>query len=264
MNKTSREIHDLAWLGHWDAAYRFQSGDAGGAVGDLAALEAMGRSGDVSLAGLRLEDSVHSGAIQLLAENAGDIFSVAQGDIAYILSPGVAEQSFRAGLESEAAIQKALLDEYNNPATRSASALQRWGSGGYDATTGVEAKVAEAEWRMTTEQALETTLAESDEEFRAWWVRQFAEIYWKTGADETPQILAAVRGEAKKWIVTSAMLNAGLALEQNNQAGFQSILDPASGKPFAYTQTATGFELASAMLDSSGPVKLSFSTPAGK
>ena len=65
-------------------------------------------------------------------------------------------------------------------------------------------------------------------------------------------------------IVASAMLQAGMALEQNDQAQFQSILDPASGQPFAYTQTANGFQLGSALQQRGKPLSLSFSTPAAK
>jgi hypothetical protein len=66
-------------------------------------------------------------------------------------------------------------------------------------------------------------------------------------------------------VVQDALLNAGIALEQNNQAQFQTITDPTTGQPFTYTQTAGGFKLSSALRPSSGkPVTMDFGAPPGQ
>ena len=75
------------------------------------------------------------------------------------------------------------------------------------------------------------------------------------------------RNEAMVQSVENAMFAAGMALEQGNQAQFQSIIDPATDRPFTYTQTANGFKLGSTLLKkfgSTAPVTLSFSTAAAK
>jgi hypothetical protein len=47
--------------------------------------------------------------------------------------------------------------------------------------------------------------------------------------------------------VQAAMVQAGIALEQGDQAQFQSIKDPTTGAPFTYTQTDDGFQLSSSL-----------------
>ena len=54
------------------------------------------------------------------------------------------------------------------------------------------------------------------------------------------------------------MATAGLAVLQDGPAALQTNPDPSTGQPFAYTQTADGFELQSSFQLSGKPVKLLF------
>ena len=67
---------------------------------------------------------------------------------------------------------------------------------------------------------------------------------------------AVIRTQAMT--VTSAMAAAGLAVMQSGPDALQSHPDPSTGQPFAYTQTADGFELQSSFQFQEKPVKLSF------
>jgi hypothetical protein len=256
-----KKEQDLVSLAFWDAAYRFQS-DPDGAVGDIAVAEALGRSSDDSLLGLLLSEHFHSGGIWLLAQNAGSITSAAGPDLAYLISPAEAEQSFQNGMNGDVLGHKALLAEYANPLTQGESDIQKWAV--YQSVT-PGALVSEFKWMIQTEQALGTTLSEPDAQFQQWWSQKLAEAASMPLA--TSQALPALeksRNQMQTVLAEDAMLEAGMALEQNNQAQFQSILDPASGKPFTYTQKASGFQLGSALQNAGKPVTLNFSTPAAK
>ncbi len=58
--------------------------------------------------------------------------------------------------------------------------------------------------------------------------------------------------------ITTAMTRAGLAIIRDGPAALQSYLDPATGKPFAYTETDDGFELESAYQVDNQPLRLLF------
>jgi hypothetical protein len=261
-------IRDLASLAFWESNYRFQS-DPDGAVSDLAATDAMGRSGDDSLIGLLVEYGVHFGGMNVLAQNAGAITSSAGPDLADIVNPAAAEQTFQSGLNGEASMLQALLDEYANPATRNQA--ETYFSQGLKLMNGPNASISPAEavsemqWLLQTEQALGGSLQEPDAQFQQWWTQKQAEAASMPLANTGLGSLEDVRTLAEGSVVESAMLAAGMALEQNDQAQFQSIIDPASGQPFTYTQTATGFQLGSALMKHNGrPVSLSFPAPAAK
>jgi hypothetical protein len=261
-NKTAQytSAQQLAVLAIWDSTYRFQS-DPDGAVGDLAAMEALGRSEDDSLIGLMVENSIHSGAMWLLAQNAGGITSAAGPDLAEIVNPAAVQQSFQIGLDAEASMLQSALDEYANPATRNGSLIQKWTSLG--ALSGEQA-VSDLEWLEQTEQALGTDLQESNAQFQQWWAQKQAQAASMPLVGTALSNLANVRAQSQMSVAWNAMLAAGMALEQNNQAQFQSIPDPSTGQPFTVTQTATGFQLGSAMQYHGKPVTLSFSMPAAK
>ena len=85
---------------------------------------ALGRSGYDSLSGLVEENGMHISAINLMAQNAANITSAAGPDIAYIISPAAAEQSFQNAVNASASSLQAVLDEYANPATRNQALSQ--------------------------------------------------------------------------------------------------------------------------------------------
>jgi hypothetical protein len=91
---------------------------------------------------------------------------------------------------------------------------------------------------------------------------------WLTSLDEAgktnPFVDSFVTGLTKAVIrtqamtVRTAMTAAGLAVTQDGPNALQSHPDPSTGQPFAYTQTADGFELQSTFQFQEKPVKLSF------
>ena len=254
------QTQHLAVLAAWDSNYRFQS-DPDGAVGDVAAMEAMGRTANGNLIGLLVEEGIHGMGITVLAQNAGSITGAAGPDLGYIVNPASAGQSFQDGMDGEAAMLQAELDDYANPATRNESYVQRWVSS--LSMTPQEAE-SEMEWTMQMEEELGKTLMEPQAQFQQWWTQKLSEAPSMPLIKISIQAVAGVRTSAQASLAQSAMLEAGLALEQNDKAGFQAILDPVSGRPFTYKQPANGFQLASALVRNGKPVTLSFPAPVAK
>jgi hypothetical protein len=254
---------DLAVMALWDSAYRFQT-DPDGAVGDLAAMDAMGRGGIDSLIGLLEQNSLHQSALPLLAQNAAAITAAAGPDLADIIGPGAAAQAFQTGMNGEASILQALMDQYADPATRSQaeSVLGMAFTNGNGPAVTPQQMTSGLEWIKQTEEALAPTLTEPQPQFQQWWTQKLTESASMPGAGVMMPGLLNARTAAQATLVEDAMLQAGMALEQNDQTQFESILDPSTGQPFIYTQTTNGFQLGSPLKYRSKPVTLSFSTPA--
>jgi hypothetical protein len=263
-------IRNLAVMAGWEANYRFGS-DPGGALGDLAAMDALGRSGDDRLIGFLVENSVHALAVGVLAANVGEIPADGGADLSYLIDPAAVYQDYQAGMDGEATGFQVIMDEYNNPATRAnvVSSFNQYihsaNPNSSPANMSPGQFASEMQWIEQTEEALGGTLQEPDAQFQQWWAQKEAE------AASTPieaSVLAAIapsRSRAQTVLVQNLIVQAGLALEQGGQAGFQAITDPTTGQPFTYTQTATGFTLTSGFKASNGkPVTLSFGPPAGQ
>jgi hypothetical protein len=261
-------VLNLMSLADWDAGYRFQS-DPDGAVADLAAMVAVGRSEDDNMSGMIQGDGMQMDALNFIARNAGEISTAAGPDLAYIVSPSVVQQGFVSGLNGDAAALQAILDEYANPATQSqaVSRASLWFGLGEskNAASSPAALMAQVQWTIQMEQAGATALEEPDSQFQQWLSQESAGNTEAPVQSESLQLFAATRHVVQMIMVDDAMLMAGMALERNDQAQFQSIVDPVSGQPFMYTQTANGFQLSSTFLKRPGvPLTLSFSAPAAK
>ncbi len=228
-------IYDLADVGIWEAAYRFQTGEANGAIGDIAATEDMARDGSI-------DDTLHIQAVELLAQNAlslGDTSSYA--DLQDILD--APRQDLREATASLDPILQSYLDGYANPAAPGASMFQQEVQA--DSVT-PQQEAAQIQWLLdASDQLRPSTLGQPDAQFEQTWAAviasapstmQFGDVEW---AQQLKDTYFYAQAEA----TANAMLAAGLALEQGDEARYESIPDPVTGQPFTYTQTPTGFQL---------------------
>jgi len=254
-----RAVQALAALASWEATCRFGS-DPSGALADLAAMEAMGRSEADSAVGLMVEDGIHFLGMNVMAYSASSITNADDPNLAYVLDPAAVARAFQTGLRGEATMVQAGLGAYADLATRKQTTIQKWVTSG---TVTPQEVVSQMQWLSQTEQALAYTLKEPDGQFQQWWNRKLAEAASMPLASSALSAMGDIRTLAVASMAESAMLEAGLALEQGDQQGFLAIGDPASGKPFAYKETADGFQLSSVLQRKGRPVSLSFSL-AGK
>jgi len=243
------EIQRLASLAIWEADVRFKS-DPAGAVGDIAAVEAIGRSNASNLIGLLVQIGVHMSAIKHLEQHVPIIPPAAAPDLATVLSPSALEQSFKSGMNGEASMHQAHLDEYANPATRQGSYLQKMLDLSHSPSDpGSKQVTTELEWLKRTDEEIGTHLLEPEVQFQQWWSGKVAEAATMPLAVDGLQATKSVVTRAREVAVATAMLNAAIALERNDQPRFKSILDPSTGQPFNYTKTINGFQLDSPTLD---------------
>ena len=250
-----RQASSLGSVALWESDYRFQS-DPDGAVSDLAALVAMGRSESDSPLGVMFENNFRTAAIQSIAQNAGGISTNASADLAYIADPDATQQSFQNAMNGEVSALQNVQAQYANQPLPPMDG---------ETPPSPAQFAAIVQFMEKTAQALGTNISEPQAQFQQWWSQQLgaaANVYEGTNALQSQEGIIA-REQAS--MVQNAMLSAGIALEQGNQAQFQSIVDPSTGQPFTYSQTATGFQLASPTHFGNRPaVTLSFSTPAVK
>jgi hypothetical protein len=255
MNTRIDQGHALAQVALWESGYRFQS-NPDGAVSDLTALVLLGRSECDTMIGLALENSFRTDAIELIAQNAGSISSAASPDIAYIVSQPAAQERFQDGMNGEVSELQSYLVQYSDPSTRVPMDA--------DNTISPEKVASTVQFLEQTDQALGTANLEPQAQFQQWWDQQI-------GASATlPVATAALKAQElvisreQASMVENAMLAAGIALEQGDQAQFQSIVDPSTGQPFTCTQTDTGFQLVSPTQYKGNPVTLTFFTPSAQ
>lgn len=107
-----------------------------------------------------------------------------------------------------------------------------------------------------TNEALAQVLSEPPAQFQQWINQVYA---GSPGPKSVASGAAYGLATAEQDMVEAAMFEAGMALEQGDQAQFQSITDPATGAPFVYTQTDSGFQLRSNVQGIYDPSTVGFS-----
>lgn len=253
-------LQNLSRVTHWEASYRFKN-DPAGAVDDVATQEAIARSDISGMFGLIVQAGIHMSAIHLLEQNAAAIPSSAAADITYIVDPAALAQIFRKGATGEASMLASELKEYADPARRAGSYLQKLITAAHNVVDpGPKSVISQMQWIVSIERALPATFGQSQAGFRLWWNQAAADAAPMPLAAEVLKTLAQVIWRERVVAVEAAMLNAALALEWKDQARFNAIIDPATGKPFTCTRTPGGFELSSPMLNpfiksNSGPME---------
>ena len=169
LGTTETQLGELAM---WDASYRFQS-DPDGAVGDLAAMEAMVRSTVESRLQWQPEQALHSEAVQLIAQNAGNVTNAAGQDLAYVLDPSAMEQTFQSGMSGDNQTAESLLNLYSDPATKSQAMAQFQAMADNEnrfdrAGVTPEQVASEVQWTIQARQSFSSVLMEPDGQFQEW------------------------------------------------------------------------------------------------
>ena len=247
------KAQEIGQLAYWEAGYRFQ-GDPAGAVLDLAAREALGRSVDDSALGFLVNDSFNATALSLIAQNAGRIPPAAYPDLAGLTDTTETVDAFAIAMEGEAAMVQNLVDRFNDPATRS-QIMNFFHDQNGEKLVGGLSKAKQLDL------LLGTTL-QSDAEYEAQYENFKAQNSGNSLLMQSLESLNEIRSRASQELVEKIMVVAGLAMLTNNPQQFASAIDPSTGKPFTYTASASGFQLSSpTLLPNHKPLSLSFSTP---
>jgi hypothetical protein len=121
---------------------------------------------------------------------------------------------------------------------------------------------AQSEWLAQTEKTFAQKAALPDAEFKAWWTQVSEEGKSRPFAAMSLPTLETMRERYRADSVNRSMLAAGLTVMQSGADQIGTYLDPTTGHPFTYVETAAGFELRSTFQYKKKPVTMSFSSPA--
>jgi hypothetical protein len=249
-----QQAKELSQVALWESSYRFQS-DPDGAVSDLAALVALGRDETDSMLGLVFENGFRTDAINLIAQNAGGISAAAGPDLADIINEEAARQSFENGMNGDVSELHASLAQYPNSAPPLSPG---------DPPMSHAQFASAVVFFETADRAIGSAALEPPGPFQQWWTQELGEAAALPEGETALKAQEVVIRREQASLVEDAMLAAGIALEKGDQAQFQSIVDPSTGQPFTYTQTASGIQLGSPTQYQGKPVSLTFSIPAPK
>jgi hypothetical protein len=241
----------LSRVARWDATYHLDS-DPELAIGDLAAADAMASNNSIDPTAYTISCSVHEDGLAVLEQSAGALSSLSAQDAALISDNTWISQDFKSMADSGASVYQNLLDQYLDPATRDQAAKvtsEPFLSGTVPgAAPNAQGLVAELQWAVQALQHYAGSVQEPTAEFQQWSAQMKAESASMPIGDVfygNYDYFQMNRTYAESATVQYAMIAAGIALQQGNQAQFQSIADPATGQPFTVIQTAGGFQLSS-------------------
>jgi hypothetical protein len=209
-------MRNLTQAAQWDANYLFQS-DPGIAIDDLESAETLDQNAAGVSTGFLAYSDLHSNALQIIAENIGDLPTGDDAGVIPLYDP----------------------DQYAETAQ------------------GIfQAQAAEFKSKVLTQFA--GAIGETDDQYQQWYAQLAAhpsQIYGGQAA------LGVIQNQRATYIdseIQNAMLAAGIAYQQGNQSEFQSVLDPATGTPFAVSGIAGAFQLISTYNFHGTPVRMSF------
>jgi hypothetical protein len=268
--RRTEERYNLSNMAVWDSEYRFKS-DPKAAVSDIAAMEAMDRRLVDSWNAVVIEAGYHMMGLRSLARNANLIRPESETELAFIVSPAAVEESFEKGANADSARIQAQVSAYTNPATRGDMASKmrfylNWAIASGNSVS-PEQVISDLKWTAQTDAVFAATLKDSNTQFHETWsdIQKIAASKATPVARGSFVAMPTIRLFAQEESAMGRMLEAGVALERHDQAKFQSILDPITGKPFTLTETSNGFQLGSALRDDKGKaVLLDFPAPAAK
>lgn len=244
----------------WNAAH-CRSNDVTGAVNDTVAVIRLGEQiSQSALIGYLVDIAVQGMVLSYVAQNL-DLFSGADGQrlVATITNPSDQGAPTRA-MEQEAD----MLERYaERLASLPPKELQKELSGLHDLTAtplNLDPSTAIDQLRQVvdSDRQLAKALASSSDDDYEIWLKHATEL---EAASPLANILMAndrFVNKARLAEVNRAMVTAGLAVAEGGTEALAAHPDPASGKPFQYTQTDDGFELQSTFVVNEKPYKIRF------
>ena len=253
---------NLARAAVWSVAH-CRTNDPSAAIDDLAATSQLGQTvlSPPILIGHLVDLVIQGLVIDSVTEHASLLVSAGGTSVGELLNSANYDESLRGAFELEADMINRETDRLTTiPPEEAMHELLQLGEEAKSQIQSMGLTQAIADMRQAAElqRQFAQALGLPDAEYRA----------WLTSLDEAgktnPFVEAFVTGLEKAVIrtqamtVRSAMAAAGLGVVQGGPDALQSHPDPSTGQPFAYTQTADGFELQSSFQFQEKPVKLSF------
>ena len=255
-------VMKLGTVARWSAGYQFLSANPEGAIADLATQSALGQSiGKQAMLGYLVATSLNTGVINLVRDNAGSLSPEAATQALKMLGQSRQPDDLQQAMNTEAQFVLTWAEQLANPATRN-QALENFGIEGLDGISkNTDSINAQIHWCAQVDRDFAAKAQLSDAEFKAWWAQINQQGASQPIAALVLPALDSMRTQLQKTSVNNSMLAAGLAILQSGPGQLGTQLDPTTGQPFSYVQTATGFELRSTFQTKGKPVIMSFSNP---
>ena len=247
----------------WSVAH-CRTGNPAAAIDDLVAASRVGQNVSSSAPiGYWVDLAIQGMVIDSVAEHASRLAGAGDTRLVELFSDANYDEGLRHAIEQETDIAACEADRLaTEPPEKVAHVLEELGSfaDGTPRFQSLEPAEAIADLRQAIELQRQFAKAQAlpEADYREWLASLEAIRKTNPFADLLLSPMEIEVNRTKAMTVRSAMAAAGLAVMQNGTDALQSHPDPATGQPFAYTQTADGFELESGFQFQEKPVKLSF------
>ncbi len=256
---------NLARTAVWSVAH-CRTGDPAAAIEDFVAASRLGQNASSPPTGVghTVDLAIQGIVIDSVAEHASILVSAGDTRVVELLKDANYDEGVRRAFEQESDSTSRLADRLammpSEEAMRMLESITDQPDDLRSRLRSIELMQVVADIRQAAELQREYTkaLELSEAEYGDWLARlQVAQktnpfvAYFVTG-------LGAVVDKTRAMTVRSAMAAAGLVVMQDGPDALQSHLDPATGQPFGYSQSADGFELQSSFELNGVPLKLRF------
>lgn len=245
----------------WHAAH-CREGDATGAGDDLEATLRIGQDSAQFLVGHHVNTAIEAMAIEYLAAHAGAFDAGALERLAKLFGDDQYEKALYKAMEWEAEAVSQTADRFAAMAPEQIQqTLQQLRGVNQFGLMDKAQLVAAVRQVVDLEREYVKAMDLPDAQYQAWLAKLHAmqtanpcvNMWWPTWN--------AAMDRTRAMVVQRALVVAGLNVLTSGANALQQYPDPASGQPFVYRQTATGFELESAYQQKGKPVVLQFPKP---
>jgi hypothetical protein len=266
-----QDSRNLARAAIWSVGH-CRTNDASAAIDDLIATSRLGQnvSSPATEIGLLVDLAIQGLVAYSVAENASFLASADDSQLIDLLTNAHYDDELRRVFEQSADTNTRFADDLTDmpPDEALRQLTNRWTEAGYASfasqiqSMGLAQAVADLRQVAELEREYADALVLPDAEYSAWMAsRDEAGIANPFVAFYVTPLERSV-DHAQYATVISAMAAAGLAVMQDGPDALSSYPDPATGRPFTYTQTDDGFTLESGFQPQGNsqrwPVKLSF------
>jgi hypothetical protein len=243
----------------WNAAH-CRSNDVTGATDDAVSVLRLGQHiSQAAVIGYLVDIAVQSMALSYVTQNLGVFRGTESQRLVEALSDQANQEAPSRAMEQEADKMERLAAYLASlPPDELQKELSQMDD---DTPLNLDRTTALAQMKLVvdSDRELAKALASSSEDEYEAWLKHWTDL--QASSPLAKMLLVAndrVVDKVRYATVNRAMVVAGLAVAENGPEALAAHPDPASGKPFVYTETDSGFELQSTFATNGTPYKIRF------
>jgi hypothetical protein len=253
------ETRQLARALLWNASHCRQE-NAAGAGDDLLATLRLGQNSAEFLIGHLVNTAIQGMALACLGDQAARLPAAIAAELTRVLSDNSYDESLYRAMESEARGVDFEADRFATSTNDIRSLIQASGieADKQFANMSQEQIVAKMREVAALERDYVRVMELPDTEYQAWLAKVQAAQQTNPLIDMLWPVMDRVTDRTRAMVVQRALAVAGLQVLASGPTVLTQYRDPASGQPFLYRPTATGFELSSTYQLNGKPVTVNF------